>query len=159
MTRLTVQTKGSEATKALGRAIGERLTGGEVILLSGPLGAGKTTLTQGIASGLGVDSRVQSPSFVLERIHRGRLLLRHLDFYRLDAAAVDESGLLSEFDDAQVVVIEWAERAEGVTEGTIRITIGHVQGEADARHITIEAPSNEWGERILDAARKLGHEE
>ena len=59
-------------TRCLGRLLGERLQGGEIILLAGALGAGKTTMVQGIAAGLGIQEPVKSPSFVLERIYRGR---------------------------------------------------------------------------------------
>ena len=80
---IRIESRGPEDTRKVGRVIGRHLRGGEVILLKGPLGAGKTTLVQGIARGLGIEGPIQSPSFVLERIHRGRLWLRHLDLYRL----------------------------------------------------------------------------
>ena len=156
MARLTVLSRDPEATRALGRGIGERLVGGEVIRLSGPLGAGKTTLVQGLATGLGIQSRVQSPSFVLERIHQGRLLLRHLDFYRLDAAQVDELGFFDELDDSAVTVIEWAERAEDVPGTKLRIDISLVAGDPESRTITIEALDQEWGEKMRDVARESG---
>ena len=66
---LTLQTRSSHETAELGRVIGERLKGGEIVLLEGPLGAGKTTMVQGIARGLGVEKPVSSPSFVLEKIY------------------------------------------------------------------------------------------
>ena len=98
----------------LGVRIGEQLSGGELILLSGSLGAGKTMLVKGIASGLGIDEAdVTSPSFTLVNLHQGRLLLYHIDLYRLDegaqaAHAVDLDEILT--DDSAVVAIEWAER-------------------------------------------------
>ena len=98
----------------LGKRIGEQLTGGEVLLLSGPLGAGKTILVKGIAHALEVpEDDVSSPSFTLVNPYRGRLLLYHIDLYRLDegapaAHAVDLDELLS--DEHAVIVIEWAER-------------------------------------------------
>src|SRR5512141_3244292 len=74
-----------QETFALGRHIGEQLSGGEILLLSGPLGAGKTILVKGIASALGLDAEdVTSPSFTLVSPHQGRLLLYHIDLYRLD---------------------------------------------------------------------------
>jgi len=101
-------------TFSLGERLGKELTGGEIILLSGPLGTGKTVFTKGLASGLGIDAEeVTSPSFTLVNPYQGRLQLYHIDFYRLDAgpataAAVDLEDLLS--DPLAVIVIEWAER-------------------------------------------------
>jgi len=101
-------------TFALGERLGADLTGGEIILLNGPLGAGKTIMVKGIAKALGLDQEeVTSPSFTLVNPHRGRLLLYHIDLYRLDsgasaAHAVDLDEILT--DEAAVVIIEWAER-------------------------------------------------
>lgn len=103
-----------EHTFNLGFHIGERLQGGEVLLLKGPLGAGKTILVKGICAALGIDEdEVTSPSFTLVNPYEGRLRLYHLDLYRLEegataAHAVDLDELLSEED--SVIVIEWAER-------------------------------------------------
>src|SRR6185503_214422 len=101
-------------TFALGERLGADLTGGEIILLNGPLGAGKTVMVKGIATALGLDQEeVTSPSFTLVNPHHGRLLLYHIDLYRLDAGAsaahaVDLDEILT--DEAAVVIIEWAER-------------------------------------------------
>jgi tRNA threonylcarbamoyladenosine biosynthesis protein TsaE len=98
----------------LGVRIGAQLSGGEILLLSGPLGAGKTMLVKGIARALGIDEAdVTSPSFTLVNPHHGRVLLYHIDLYRLDegasaAHAVDLDEILT--DDRAVVIIEWAER-------------------------------------------------
>ena len=101
-------------TFALGERLAGHLKGGEVLLLDGPLGAGKTMLVKGIASAMGLDQEeVTSPSFTLVNPHYGRLLLYHIDLYRLDegakaAHAVDLDEILT--DEAAVVMIEWAER-------------------------------------------------
>lgn len=101
-------------TFGLGERLGRDLRGGEIILLDGPLGAGKTMLVKGIASALGIDQEdVTSPSFTLVNPHYGRLLLYHIDLYRLDegataAHAVDLDEILT--DEKAVVIIEWAER-------------------------------------------------
>jgi tRNA threonylcarbamoyladenosine biosynthesis protein TsaE len=104
-----------EETFDAGRRAGENLAGGEVLLLSGTLGAGKTVFTKGLAAGLGLDpAEVSSPSFTLVNRHaEGRLVLYHLDLYRLaegpaSAHAVELDELLA--DERAVIVIEWAER-------------------------------------------------
>jgi tRNA threonylcarbamoyladenosine biosynthesis protein TsaE len=104
-----------EETFEAGRRAGERLSGGETLLLSGPLGAGKTVFVKGLATGLGLDpSEVSSPSFTLVNSYtEGRLTLHHIDLYRLaegasSAHAVDLDELLT--DERAIVVIEWAER-------------------------------------------------
>ena len=124
-----------QETFALGFDIGKQLSGGEIILLSGPLGAGKTLLVKGIAHALGVDEDdVSSPSFTLVNPYDGRLRLYHIDLYRLDegasaAHAVDLDELLS--DERAVIVIEWAERMGRypLPTGALRIAIS---GDGDA---------------------------
>ena len=130
-----------EETFALGVQIGGALQGGEVLLLSGPLGAGKTILTKGLASALGLDpEEVTSPSFTLVNPYAGRLSLYHIDLYRLAegpsaAHAVDLDELLS--DESAVIVIEWAERLAGyrLPDNVWRIVIA---GDGDEpRHVSI----------------------
>lgn len=111
-------TSSNEAeTFALGRELGRDLIGGEILLLNGALGAGKTMLVKGIANSLNIDpGEVTSPSFTLVNPHSGRLLLYHIDLYRLDqgasaAHAVDLDEILT--DARAVVIIEWAERLGG----------------------------------------------
>ncbi|HEX8163864.1 MAG TPA: tRNA (adenosine(37)-N6)-threonylcarbamoyltransferase complex ATPase subunit type 1 TsaE [Pyrinomonadaceae bacterium] len=107
--------RGAAETFALGERWAGRLAGGEIVLLEGALGAGKTVFAKGLASALGIDAgEVTSPSFTLVNRHDGgRLTLYHLDLYRLDegassAHAVDLDELLA--DERAVIVIEWAER-------------------------------------------------
>ncbi|NTW62124.1 tRNA (adenosine(37)-N6)-threonylcarbamoyltransferase complex ATPase subunit type 1 TsaE [Candidatus Saccharibacteria bacterium] len=108
-----------------GQLIGRSLSGGEVIELVGDVGAGKTTLTKGIAKGLGVEDYVQSPSFTISRVYKGRgdLSLVHYDFYRLDDAGIMADELGEDLgDNSKVVVIEWG----GVVSGVLphdRVTI------------------------------------
>ncbi len=135
-----------QETFALGQRIGEQLSGGEILLLNGPLGAGKTVLVKGIASALGVDAEdVTSPSFTLVNPHHGRLLLYHIDLYRLDegasaAHAVDLGEILT--DEEAVVIIEWAERMGRypLPEGVWRISISG-DGE-ELRKISVVAPTS-----------------
>ena len=100
-----------EQTQRLGTRIGELALRGDIFLLSGELGAGKTCLTQGIAWGLDIDEYTLSPSFVIVREHQGRLPLYHIDLYRLDdIAEIMELGLDNYLYGDGVCVIEWAEK-------------------------------------------------
>ncbi|MEK6406188.1 MAG: tRNA (adenosine(37)-N6)-threonylcarbamoyltransferase complex ATPase subunit type 1 TsaE [Acidobacteriota bacterium] len=105
-------THSAEETFALARRIGDQLKGGEVFLLRGDLGAGKTVFAKGLAAGLGIASAdVTSPTFTLVNLHEGRLRFYHIDLYRLDAGAHQGLGLEEIFEEAKAVtVIEWAER-------------------------------------------------
>lgn len=121
-----------EAMDALGRQLGSRLRAGDLIVLIGPLGAGKTTLTRGIGASLGVRGPVTSPTFVLARTHPslvGGPPLVHVDAYRLGSAA--------ELDDldidfaGSVVVVEWGDGLlDGVSEDWLEVRIERPMGEA-----------------------------
>ena len=101
-----------EQTQQVGYAIGALARAGDLILLVGELGAGKTCLTQGIAWGLGFDGYVASPSFMLVREHQGRVNLYHIDFYRLDdIEEIAELGIDDYLYGEGVCVVEWAEKA------------------------------------------------
>ena len=104
-------TQSAAETVRLGREIGQALKSHDILALSGPLGAGKTTLIQGIAEGLGVSDYVTSPTFILINEYPGRLPFYHIDLYRLeDPAQIEELGISEYFEKDGVVVIEWAER-------------------------------------------------
>ena len=105
-------THSPEETFELARSIGERLEGGEIFLLSGELGAGKTVFAKGLAAGLDIDpADVTSPTFTLVNAHEGRLRFYHVDLYRLESGEHRDLGLEEIFDDERAVtVIEWAER-------------------------------------------------
>jgi tRNA threonylcarbamoyladenosine biosynthesis protein TsaE len=115
----TAELPTADDTIALGTQLGEQLRAGDVVVLSGPLGAGKTVLAKGIANALDVEGPVISPTFVLARVHRARREDRpamiHVDMYRLlDHASVDLLGELDSLDldtdlDDSVVVVEWGE--------------------------------------------------
>ncbi|HHX09778.1 MAG TPA: tRNA (adenosine(37)-N6)-threonylcarbamoyltransferase complex ATPase subunit type 1 TsaE [Firmicutes bacterium] len=144
-------------TRCLGKLLGEHLEGGEIILLAGSLGAGKTTMVQGIAAGLGIQEPVKSPSFVLERIYRGRPALHHFDFYRLTQEDIIESGLLYDIEDSAVIAIEWPERAgEALPGWTLKVSIEFHEEWVDSkrvksenkRKITIESSVVRWVEVI-----------
>jgi len=108
-------------TEALGEALAPALEAGDVIVLSGPLGAGKTCFVAGLARGLACAARVRSPSFTLVNEYRGRLLLLHLDLYRVDAAGAETLGL-EEQAERGVLVAEWGEKLpDGLREGALAV--------------------------------------
>ncbi|HVE15585.1 MAG TPA: tRNA (adenosine(37)-N6)-threonylcarbamoyltransferase complex ATPase subunit type 1 TsaE [Chthoniobacterales bacterium] len=122
-------------TNRLGRLIGSVLEGGEVLALSGPLGAGKTALVRGIATGLGAPARaVSSPTFVLLHEYRGRVPLVHVDLYRLTAQGEAESIGLGDYLSGQTVVaVEWAEKAPHI--------LPDDRLELELRHRTVQSRS------------------
>jgi tRNA threonylcarbamoyladenosine biosynthesis protein TsaE len=137
-----------EETRAVGRRLAATLRPGDVVVLAGGLGVGKTLFTSGIAAGLGVEEQVVSPSFVLVRQYRsGFLPLIHVDVYRL--------GSLNEFDDLEVfelgadgaVVIEWGDALEGaIPEDHLRIDF---VVERDGTRVLRMVPGGVWAERDL----------
>lgn len=121
-------TRSPEETKELGRKIGESCQGGEVFLLNGDLGAGKTCFTQGLAKGLGIEEDVTSPTFVLHVQYEGhRLELNHFDAYRLaEADTIGDLGFEDYFGYEQgVAIVEWPEVIENMLprKGAVRVEI------------------------------------
>ncbi len=125
-----------EQTRALGRRLAGLLRPGDLVVLSGPLGAGKTALTSGIGDGLGVRGPVTSPTFVLARVHRGPLPLVHVDAYRLrDAGApgleLDDLDLDADLP-SSVVVVEWGEGlVEGLADARLEVRLDRPAGGAE----------------------------
>lgn len=129
---------GPEATVALGRAIGALLSAGDVLLLVGQLGAGKTTLARGLAAGLGVDPAyvITSPTFTLLNIYPGRLDFYHADLYRLAGAEADELELIEQAA-AGVLAVEWPEMAAAAwPAGAITLELDHAGPEARRARVT-----------------------
>jgi tRNA threonylcarbamoyladenosine biosynthesis protein TsaE len=144
---LCLTTDSPNATLALGRRFSTCLAAGDVVLLSGRLGVGKTLFVQGVAEGLGIGERITSPSFVISRTYRdGFTLLVHADVYRIGSIAEFED--LELVDDASegVLFIEWGDTvAEAI--GPDHLTI-HMAMEGDERTIAFE-PSGTWLSRDL----------
>jgi len=127
---LDITSQSPADTIALGRKIGIRLRGGEVVAISGPLGSGKTHLIKGIAAGAGAEdySQVNSPTFVIVNEYAGRFNIYHIDAYRLSSIAEFEQLGFDDFCDRQsVVLIEWADKVESALVGVdcIGIKLGH----------------------------------
>ena len=140
-----------EATDALGRALGSRLRAGDLVILSGSLGAGKTALTKGIGAGMGVAGTITSPTFVIARVHpaaAGGVPLVHVDAYRL-AGAVELDDLDLDTDlTASAVVIEWG---EGVAEqlSDARLVVALQRLPDDTRVATLTPVGGDWAQRIV----------
>ena len=128
---------------------------GDVFLLSGDLGAGKTCLTQGIAKGLGVDEYVRSPTFVLVSVHQGRLPLYHIDIYRLDEVAeVVDLGLEEYLAGDGVSVIEWASKALEVFPQPYMLVTLTYEGENE-RLIQLEAMGERYESLLSQVEKRL----
>jgi tRNA threonylcarbamoyladenosine biosynthesis protein TsaE len=101
----------------LGERLARCLQPGEMLLLHGPLGAGKTTLAQGVARGLGVTVPVTSPTFLTVRVYQGAVTLYHVDLYRVETDEyLWEQGVVDALDEGAVAVVEWAERSPSLVE-------------------------------------------
>jgi tRNA threonylcarbamoyladenosine biosynthesis protein TsaE len=134
-----------EDTRAFGRELAGRLRAGDLVILSGPLGAGKTAMTQGIGEGLGVTGRVTSPTFVIARVHRGPLPLVHVDAYRLrDSGALDLEDLeLDEELDRAVVVVEWGQGVvEQLSDSHLEVRIE--RHDDDSRTVVVTGVGPRW---------------
>lgn len=107
------QLNSAAATMSLGEKIAQYLQAGDVLVLNGDLGAGKTTFTKGLAKGLHIPDLVRSPTFtIIREYHDGRLPLYHMDVYRLEEGGAEDLGLDEYFDGDGVCVVEWAQFAE-----------------------------------------------
>jgi len=138
--REVIITHSARETEEAGRRLAEKLSAGDVLALTGELGAGKTCFTRGIARGLGIKGYVKSPSFVMVHVHDkgGRLPLYHIDLYRVAGPReAEELGLEEYIYGDGVSVIEWAERGGGILpEDAVRIDFFHEGG--TERRIEIE---------------------
>ena len=125
---MKISTDSHEKTLTFGEQLGRCLKPGDIILLFGDLGAGKTTLTQGVCRGLGInkDEHIRSPTFTLVNLYQGRIPVNHIDLYRLDSIAeIEALGLEENLFSSSVSIIEWAEKLVQTTEldGTLGLKI------------------------------------
>ena len=147
------------AMRDLGRELAGRLRAGDLVILTGPLGAGKTTLVQGIGEGLGVRGPVTSPTFVIARIHPARAgsgpLLVHADAYRLGSISeVDDLDLDADMATA-VTVVEWGGGlAEGLAENRLEISI-QPDPDSDVRTVRLTGCGARWNEALTSSADRL----
>lgn len=158
----TIDLPDAETTRDFGRTLAGLLRAGDLVMLTGDLGAGKTTLTQGIGQGLGVRGQVASPTFVIARVHPSLTdgpALVHVDAYRLTSLDdVDALDLDASLDDS-VTVVEWgAGLVERLSRDRLEITVARPRGGADLEAILTDAEAGVrqvrvqgFGERWADA--------
>lgn len=141
-------TKSADDTRELGAALAAVVTPGDVVLLAGDLGAGKTTLTQGLARALDVQGHVTSPTFVLMHNYDGRLPLVHVDAYRLDhLQEVIDLGLAEMLDDGAVAVIEWGDVIAPVLPADfLEVRLEYGEGD-DERRVRLRVAGPRWSAR------------
>jgi tRNA threonylcarbamoyladenosine biosynthesis protein TsaE len=136
-------------TRAFGRDLAQVLRAGDLVLLSGPLGAGKTALAQGIGAGLGVPGEVTSPTFVIARVHRGgRLPFVHVDAYRIGTAVeVDDLDLDASVEDS-VTVVEWGGgKVEQLADAYLEVRIERADDD-ETREATLIPHHGDWRTRV-----------
>lgn len=141
-------TKSADDTRELGAALAATVTRGDVVLLAGDLGAGKTTLTQGLARALGVEERVTSPTFVLMHQYEGPQPIMHVDAYRLDhLQEVIDLGLPEMLDEGAVAVIEWGDVvAPALPADFLEVRLEYGDGD-DERRIRLRVVGPRWSAR------------
>jgi tRNA threonylcarbamoyladenosine biosynthesis protein TsaE len=133
---LDVVTTSPAETEAAGEEFGQRLARGDLVLLKGDLGAGKTTFVRGLTRGVGSPAHVASPTFQLVRVYPGPVQVAHVDLYRLeDGADLSDLGL-EELLDQGAVVVEWGDRLEAP--GAALLSIEHLGGDRRRLRLTRE---------------------
>ena len=154
MNNLSLMSNSAASTKTIGVRMGQLSQPGDVFLLSGDLGAGKTCLTQGMAWGLGIEGYVRSPTFVLVSQHQGRLPLYHMDIYRLGGLEeVLDLGLEEYLLGLGVSVVEWADKSMGAFQQPFLVVSIGISG-MDERCLTFQA----HGQRYEDLIQMLSDE-
>jgi tRNA threonylcarbamoyladenosine biosynthesis protein TsaE len=132
------------AMRSLGRSLATVLRSGDLVVLAGGLGSGKTTLAQGIGAGLGVRGPVTSPTFVIARVHPGSVPLVHVDAYRIGSLAELADLDLEASLEESVTVVEWgAGLVEGLADDRLEVRLVR-EGEGDARTVTVRGVGRRW---------------
>ena len=158
---IEIETKTADETREVGEALASMLQPRDTVVLTGDLGAGKTTLVQGIGRGLGVEDHVASPTFTLVREYTGRLDIAHVDVYRLERVqdvvdlALDELG-----GPDRVLLIEWGDAVSDlVPEDRLRVELTTDRADSDTRRIVMTQHGRSWAvrwerlEQVLDPFR------
>jgi tRNA threonylcarbamoyladenosine biosynthesis protein TsaE len=155
-------TKSVDQTRELAAAISALVRPGDVVLLSGDLGAGKTAFVQGFARALGVEEPVTSPTFTIAKSYEGRVRIHHLDVYRLDhLQEAEDLGLAEIVDDSAVTLIEWGEAVAPVLPADyLAVALAFGDGDDD-RLLSLRPIGHRWSARAgaLDLAMRPWQEQ
>jgi len=147
----SLTTKGADETIAVGQAVGSQLHVGDLVVLTGDLGAGKTTFAKGLARGLGVTQPVTSPTFTIVQEYEGRVPVAHVDVYRLDRIQELHDLGFEELLEGRVTVVEWGEAIALVLPGEridVRIAMdGATEAHDDHRVVEVVARGPAWEAR------------
>ncbi|MGK2930170.1 MAG: tRNA (adenosine(37)-N6)-threonylcarbamoyltransferase complex ATPase subunit type 1 TsaE [Acidimicrobiales bacterium] len=145
---LRARTAGVEETRALAGALSSLAAPGDLVLLAGELGAGKTAFAQGFGTGLGVEDQITSPTFTLARHYEGRLQLHHVDVYRLERLSeMQDVGIAELLDSGGVLLIEWGDAIAPALPADyleVRLTYGHGD---DDRDLELRCVGGGWSAR------------
>ena len=135
---MQIETASAAETEHAGAELATRLAPGDLVLVTGELGSGKTTFVRGACRGLGVDGPVTSPTFTIGQVLRGRVEVAHLDLYRLESLRGEDPGLLDDYlTPGRVAFVEWPEAAEPeLGDVAARVRLEHLGG--DRRRVAIE---------------------
>jgi tRNA threonylcarbamoyladenosine biosynthesis protein TsaE len=158
---LSLRSSSPADTKAIGAAIADVMREGDVVALTGELGAGKTCLVQGAAGALGVTERVTSPSFILRKDYAGRVPVLHLDVYRLETLQdVVELGWDEALDRTRIAFVEWGDAMSPLLpldhlEVELRVIEDDARPPGDEdRRLVLRARGEDWSRRLEDVARQ-----
>ena len=159
LTELKATISSPDEMQTLGDTLGQLSHPGDIILLTGPLGAGKTCLVQGLARGLGIRSLTPSPTFMLAREYRqGRLPLYHIDLYRLEFQEISDLGLDEYLYGQGVAAVEWAEKDTGLMDsGHLLIEIAYA--DEGVRNVRLNLNGTHYVDIVQALARKHGWED
>lgn len=153
---MDLRSENVEDTRAIGAALADVLGAGDVVVLAGDLGTGKTAMAQGIARGLGVEARVTSPSFMIVRVYEGRVPFHHVDVYRLDhLQELHDLGFEEVVDSRGVTVIEWGDRVTPMLPGD-RLDLCLRRTSAEIREIEVTPTGTGWRDRCPALTAALG---
>jgi tRNA threonylcarbamoyladenosine biosynthesis protein TsaE len=156
MAALAVESGSAEETEAIAARLARALVPGDVVLVSGELGAGKTTFVRGACRALGVAGRVTSPTFTIGHRYRGTVDVSHLDLYRFRGLSPAEWGDLEPYFDDAVVLVEWPEAGAGVLpEARVRVRLEHVA--PDTRRVVVDTDDRTLLEESTGAGSRLRH--
>jgi tRNA threonylcarbamoyladenosine biosynthesis protein TsaE len=153
---ITLRAPTAEDTRAIGRALAPLFRAGDAVVLTGELGAGKTTFVQGVAEGLDVEEAVSSPTFVLVKEYVGRLTMAHADIYRLERIQdVVDLGLDEIADGQALLLVEWGDAIEELLPDDrlrVELTGEDPTGADESRRVVVRAVGAAWLDRVDELA-------